>query len=144
MGLVAQVGLRDIFLFQPLKLYLYGGYVPCILAITDNLRAQVHMLRQAALEEAVIHHLSHVDGSADGSSTSLYGQLLGTSVIVHHDSRSISHDRLLTDQYSVRRNISSTHLSRSPLRLPWFFRQAIHLRQREYDVRQNATKAEDP
>src|SRR6266446_5434912 len=61
----------DIVLLQSFKYYLYGGDVPCILAITDNLRAQVHMLRQAALEEAVIHHLSHVNGSADGSSTSL-------------------------------------------------------------------------
>src|SRR2546426_6403537 len=111
---------RDILL-QPFKYYLYGGDVPCILAITDNLRAQVHMLRQAALEEAVIHHLSHINGSADGSSTSLYGQLLSTRIIVHHDSRSICHDRLLTDQYSVRWNISSTHRGRSPLRLLWFF-----------------------
>gem|GEM_PF-4461989 len=69
-GFVSQVGLQR-FLLQSFKYYLYGGDVPCILAITDNLRAQVHMLRQAALEEAVIHHLSHVNGSADGSSTSL-------------------------------------------------------------------------
>jgi len=70
MGFVSQVGLQRLLL-QSFKYYLYGGDVPCILAITDNLRAQVHMFRQAALEEAVIHHLSHVNGSADGSSTSL-------------------------------------------------------------------------
>src|SRR5205807_10604936 len=70
-GFVFPGGSPEIFLFQPFKYYLYGGDVPCVLAITDNLRAQVHMLRQAALEEAVIHHLSHINGSADGSSTSL-------------------------------------------------------------------------
>src|SRR5260370_36488990 len=79
-GFVSQVGLQRYFLLQSFKYYLYCGDVPCILALTDNLRAQVDMLRQAALEEAVIHHFSHINASADGSSTGLYGQLLGTCV----------------------------------------------------------------
>jgi len=70
-GFVSQVGLQRYLLLQSFKYYLYCGDVPCILALTDNLRAQVDMFRQAALEEAVIHHFSHINGSADGSSTSL-------------------------------------------------------------------------
>src|SRR5215831_13757684 len=58
-------------LFRPFQYYFYGGDVPSVLAITDNLRAQVHMLSKAALEEAVIHHFSHIYSRADGSSASL-------------------------------------------------------------------------
>src|SRR5215472_6694702 len=53
------------------KDYLYGGDVPGILVFTDDLRAQIHMFGQAALEEAVVHHFGHVHGCADGSSASL-------------------------------------------------------------------------
>src|SRR5207247_4956427 len=58
-------------LLCPFQHYFYGGDVPRVLAFTDNLRAQVHMLYKAALDEAVIHHLSHINSRADGSSTSL-------------------------------------------------------------------------
>src|SRR6266702_5779513 len=58
-------------LFGPFQYHFYSGDIPRVLAITDNLRAQVHMLSKAALEKAVIHHFSHINSRADGSSTSL-------------------------------------------------------------------------